>query len=137
MKISKLLNAPVAPVWHDLSLLLLRISFGVLLLANHGFGKIPRLTADEVRFLNFLGAGPRISLGLAVFAEVVCSSLIILGLFTRLAAIPIIITMVTVIFFVHINDTLKQMELPILYLSAMILILVKGPGKYSIDHKLF
>lgn len=137
MKISKLLTAPAAPAWNDLSLLLLRLSFGTLLLVNHGWGKIPRLTGDEVKFLNFLGLGPRFSIGLAVFAEVICASLIILGLFTRFAAVPIIITMLTVIFFVHINDTLKQMELPILFLTAMILILVKGPGRYSIDHKLF
>jgi putative oxidoreductase len=137
MKIFRFLTAPAPAAWHDFSLLLVRICFGGLLLANHGLGKLPRLTAEEIRFLNFLGIGSRASLGLAVFAEVVCSSLIILGLLTRFATIPIIITMFTVIFFVHINDGLKAMELPILFLASMILLLVKGPGRYSIDQKLF
>lgn len=123
--------------WNDTSLLLIRLSFGGLLLINHGWGKIGRLMADEVKFLDFMGLGPRISLGLAVFAEVVCSALIVVGLFTRYATLPIIITMLTVIFMVHINDGLRELELPILFLTSMVVILMKGPGKYSIDHKLF
>lgn len=104
---------------------------------THGLPKLSRLTSEEeIKFADPFGFGPFMSLVLVVFAEVVCSILIILGLATRLASIPPIITMFVAAFHAHGNDPFGTKEKPLLFLLIFIVLLVFGSGKYSIDHKL-
>ncbi len=116
-------------------LLIFRIGVSALML-THGYPKLMKLLNGDMQFGDPLGIGAGTSLVLAVFAEAVCSFLIILGLGTRLATIPVIITMATAAFIVHANDPFGRQELPILFLLAFITILITGPGKYSIDQKI-
>ncbi|MFC0344613.1 DoxX family protein [Epilithonimonas hispanica] len=61
---------------------------------THALPKFEKLIAnDNIEFINFLGLGSAISLVLVVFAELLCSVFIIFGFITRLAAIPLMITM--------------------------------------------
>ncbi|MEM1119507.1 MAG: DoxX family protein [Bacteroidota bacterium] len=118
----------------DLSLLLLRITFGGLMLINHGIGKFNSLMAGgEIKFPPIMGMSPKMSLTLAVFAEVLCAVMVVLGLFTRLAVIPLIITMLVAIFVIHISDPFKKMEMAILYLIPYLVLFWNGSGKYSVD----
>ncbi len=104
------------------------------MLYGHGMGKMRRLFGSEtIEFADPFGIGPVASLGMAVFAEVICAVLLILGLFTRWAAIPLIITMVVAAFYVHIADPFSRMEKAILYLVPYICLLVAGGGYYSLD----
>jgi len=104
------------------------------MLYGHGIGKMRRLFGNEpIEFADPFGLGPVASLGMAVFAEVVCAVLLILGLFTRWATIPLIITMVVAAFYVHIADPFSRMEKAILYLVPYICLLVAGGGFYSLD----
>lgn len=73
------------------------------------------------------------SLALAIFAEFFCSALLVLGLFTRWASIPLIITMGVAVFDIHIDDGFAVMEKALLYLTAYLSILILGPGKLSLD----
>jgi putative oxidoreductase len=73
------------------------------------------------------------SLVLAVFAEVFCSILIMLGLFTRLSAIPLIITMLVAWLMVHISDPFGDQELPVFYLVSYVVLFLQGAGWYSLD----
>lgn len=73
---------------------------------------------------------------LAVFAEFVCSILVILGLVTRLAVIPIMITMATAVVFAHANDPFGVKEKPLLFLVVFTFLLLVGPGRYSVDRSL-
>lgn len=121
----------------DVSLLLLRLAFGGLMLLNHGIGKWQSLMAGgEIKFPSVLGLGNEFSLGLAVFAEVVCAFLVVIGLFTRLAVVPLIVTMLVAIFVIHIDDPLKKMEMAILYLIPYLVLFWNGSGKYSVDNSL-
>ncbi len=118
----------------DISSLLIRLTFGFTMLYNHGWGKFMRFFEDgPVKFGDPIGLGPTVSLGLASFAELFCAGALMIGLFTRLSTIPLIITMGVAIFVVHINDPLGKWELPMMYIVAYLAILIIGPGKYSLD----
>lgn len=117
----------------DLGLLIFRVGIAALML-THGIPKLIRaFNGDDIRFADPLGMGEMLTFTFAIFAEFICSVLIILGLGTRLAAIPLILTMIVVIFGVHLPDGFGRQELPILYLIGFILLFFTGGGKYSLD----
>jgi len=119
---------------HDITLLLLRITFGGLMIINHGFPKLQRLFGGEpIEFMNFMGLGPEVSLGLAVFAEFLCAILIVIGLGTRFAAVPLIITMFVAAFVAHGDDPFSRQEKPLLFMVPYIALLISGGGKYALD----
>jgi len=115
------------------ALLILRISVGVLML-NHGYTKLIGFDGMKDNFMNFLGIGKTASLLLVIFAEFFCSVFLILGLFTRLAAIPLVITMAVALFKTHNMEIFGKGELSALYLAAYIVLLLLGPGKISADN---
>lgn len=120
----------------DLVLLLLRLAFGWQMLAFHGWGKAVKLfSGDPTAFADPFGLGPVPSLVLAVFAEALCAFLLVIGLFTRWATVPLIITMVVAVFIVHQGDPWGDRELGLLYLSGYLAIAVFGPGQYSLDEQ--
>ena len=115
-------------------LLLLRVGVGLFML-THGYGKLLNLMGSEpIQFPDPLGVGATASLSLAVFAEVFCSVLLILGAFTRIAAIPLLITMLVAAFIAHASDGFGKRELPLMYAIIYVAILLAGPGKYSLDN---
>lgn len=118
----------------DLSLLLLRLTFGGLMIINHGWSKFQKLLNDDpIKFADPIGLGAEFSLGLTVFAEVLCALMVVLGLFTRLAVIPLLVTMFVAIFVIHISDPFKKMEMAILYLIPYLILLWHGSGRFSLD----
>lgn len=119
--------------WLNLWLLILRIGASILML-THGFPKLMKVIEGNMQFGDPLGLGATTSLILATFAEAFCSIFIMLGLATRLATIPLIITMATAAFIVHADDPFSRQEMPLLYLLIYITLLVTGAGKYSVDH---
>jgi putative oxidoreductase len=115
-------------------LLLLRIISGGGMLIAHGYPKLVRLLQGEVAgFKDPFNLGETVSLGLAVFAEVFCAILVIIGFKTRLALIPLIITMVVAFFVIHSGDPFKQKELAFIYLAMYMTLFMTGPGWYSLD----
>src|ERR1700712_672668 len=82
------------------AMFVLRVGFGVLILM-HGYDKLVHFNNYKTQFIPFLGMSSSISLSLAIFAEFFCAILLILGLFTRFAAIPLIITMSVALFKAH------------------------------------
>ena len=112
----------------------LRLVVGSCMIYNHGYGKILKFASfKEIIFLNLFNLGPSTSLFLAVCTEILCSILIIIGLYTRMALIPLFTTMLAAIFLVHSNDSLRQQEKAILYGVSYIALFLTGPGKLSID----
>lgn len=103
---------------------------------THGWPKLQKVINGNFQFGDPLGIGPEASLILTVFAEVVCSILLILGLATRLAVIPLITTMAVAFFIVHAADDFKTKELALIYLSIFLCIFFTGPGKLSLDKAL-
>ena len=83
-----------------------------------------------------LGVGSPLSLGLAIFGEMVCSMGFIIGLLYRLAMLPMIFTMGMAFFVIHGNDPFSVKELALVYLVVFILMYISGPGKFSVDYVL-
>lgn len=133
----KLLGLNPEPIFVNVSLLIARIGIGALML-THGWPKLMMLLGDDpIQFPGVMGLGATASLTLAVFAEVVCSILILLGLATRLASIPLLITMLVAVFHIHANDPFAMQEMGVLYLLAYAILLLMGSGKYSLDALIF
>ncbi len=117
-----------------LALLIARMGIGLLML-THGLVKMQMLfSGAPVQFPSVMGISPEIALALAVFAEVVCSILLITGLATRLAVIPLIITMLVAWLAIHAADPFVKQEPAIQYLLVYLVLLLAGSGKYSLDY---
>ena len=116
----------------NFAMFILRVSTGVLM-ASHGFTKLVHFSTMKNHFMNFMGMGSTASLALVVFTEFFCSIFLILGLFTRMACIPIIIEMAVIVFIVTHGNVFGEGERAALYLAATLTLLFLGPGKISVD----
>ncbi|MBS1645588.1 MAG: DoxX family protein [Bacteroidetes bacterium] len=118
----------------NITLFVGRVALALFML-SHGLGKAGKLLGNElIKFGDPIGLGQELSLFLAVFAEVICSVLLLLGLATRAALIPLMFTMGVAAFVVHAGDDFGSKELPLMYLLAYLLIFIFGAGKYSLDY---
>lgn len=122
-------NEFVENVW----LLMLRAGAGAFMM-THGVPKLQKLLAGDLAFADPFGIGSTPSLILAVFAEVFCSALVVLGIATRLATLPLIVTMSVAAFMIHANDPFARKEMAFLYLLIFITILVYGSGKFALGN---
>ena len=129
---SKFLSTKYSVGAFNLGMLVLRIATG-LLLASHGYEKLIKFSTLKYKFMNFMHLGSTVSLSLIIFAELVCGILLILGLFTRFACIPIITGMVVVVFVVSHGQIFDAGERGMVYLAATLTILLCGPGRISVD----
>ncbi|WP_172283249.1 DoxX family protein [Chryseobacterium sp. LAM-KRS1] len=127
-------NSNSNPIFRDIILLIVRVFIGFAML-SHGYPKLQMLLeGGKIDFYDFLGLGPQISLILTIIAEFVCSILLILGLFTRVALGFLIFTMIIAGFVVHGSDPFEKKELAFIYLSVYLLLIAYGAGKISVDY---
>jgi putative oxidoreductase len=120
----------------NVSILIVRIYTSAMML-THGAPKLMRLLDGDMKFRDPIGLGPELSLILTVFSEFFCSILIIIGLGTRLATIPLLITMVVVLFIVHGSNPISEHLNVVAYIAAYLALFATGSGKYSLDYKFF
>lgn len=128
----KLFSGKLNPGLVHFSLLLLRVSTGLLILM-HGIPKLEHFNEMSLVFGDPLHIGSELSLILVIFAEVGCAVFLIVGLFTRLMILPLLIEMVVILLKIHNHSPFHMQELDWHYLIACIIILVCGPGKVSVD----
>lgn len=117
----------------DAMLLALRLLFGGLMLW-HGISKIENFASLLDNFPNPIGLGSRLSLYLAIFAEVICSAAVIIGAFYRLALVPLIFTMCVAMVIVHNGQSFAAKELATIFLVMFVLLFLLGAGRYSLDN---
>lgn len=115
-------------------LAILRVGLGLIML-KHGLDKLTGF--NEMRGMNQLFGSPT-DLILVIFAELFCSIFLVLGLFTRFALIPLIITMCVAFFKTHHHLIFTEKcedsgQVALLFLIGYIALLFTGPGKFSID----
>lgn len=85
---------------------------------------------------------PQMSAPFVGFVEIICGTLVIVGLFTRLAAVPLLAVILTAIATTKVPMLLHQGVWPMLHearvdfsmLLALLFLLLVGPGALSVDH---
>jgi len=121
------------PVSEDFGYLVLRLGAGGTMFWQHGWPKLMAFSDKVDSFADPFGLGSAFSLVLLLLAEVLCSALVVLGLWTRLAVIPLIIAMAVVVFMVKGDAEFAEKELAAVYLMSFVVLLFTGSGRFSID----
>jgi putative oxidoreductase len=120
----------------DIALLIARVGIAALML-THGIPKLMMLfSGAPIQFPAVFGMSAQFSLVLTVLVEVFGSIFLIAGLFTRLAVIPLIGTMLVAALLIHSADPLSAKEPALLYLTTYLVLFFAGAGKYSVDYLL-
>ncbi|OAM89292.1 DoxX family protein [Termitidicoccus mucosus] len=130
-----ILQLRAVPVSVNLALLALRAWLGLSMLLLHGWVKVVNFSAMVSHFPDPFGLGQKTTLILAIFSEVVCSALLVVGLFTRLAALGGAAAMAIAFFAVHNSQLTGQQsgELAFIYLAGFAAIVLAGGGRFSVD----
>ena len=143
----KFFTSTANPLHKNLGLLVLRLLIGVLM-ALIGYEKLIHFTemaasdfwAKNVSFLGITGSFP---LALTVFAEFFCSIFIIVGFLTRFSTLILMFCMgyiFTVVFPsapITAGEHGMEFNTAFTYFIIYFVLLLTGPGKYSVDYKWF
>ena len=118
-------------------ILLVRVAMGVGF-AITGYGK---LTNHEKIVGFFTGLGipmPGLNAVVASWTELLCGTALVLGVMTRLAAFPLIITMIVAILTAKLKDLHGFFDLvsadEFTYIMVLLMIMILGPGGIAVDH---
>lgn len=118
---------------------LARLTLGMIFLGT-GWGKLHNLEKVTQFFIQLHIPAPAFNAALVGATELVCGVLLLLGLLTRLAAIPLIATMSVAIATAKsgeiegFRDLLGLQEFD--YLVLLVWIAIAGAGAFSVDHAL-
>jgi putative oxidoreductase len=129
----KLLSTAYSDNAFNFAMLVQRVVTGLMLLIAHGLLKISNFSELSGTFFDPFHIGHRNSLVLCIFSEVFCSMLLVLGLFTRLAAFVIVLELSFLVFMYHRGQPIKNLDLAIMYLTSTFSVLLLGPGRVSVD----
>lgn len=116
----------------DLALFILRVGSAGMMM-THGWNKLMNFQDKSVSWPDPLHVGHSVSLGMTVFAELFCAGFLLLGLFSRLALVPLIFLMTVAVFVIHAGDSFGDKEHAVLFLVPYIVLFFTGPGIYSLD----
>lgn len=150
----KLLALSFVPLGADLGLLLFRVVMAVLMIRFHGWGKLTGWENEAMRrpnlfsldgarkefhtFPDYIGIGSELSYVLVTWLETFGAMMIIAGLFTRINALGLFITMMVAWAFHHGMrfSGPNAGEMAFAFGFGYLLLFLAGPGKYSLDRKL-
>lgn len=121
----------------DAGKLLLRVALGVLILL-HGMAKVIGGPAFVLGLMDQIGM-PAVFGYLVYVGEVIAPILVIVGIWTRLAAVVIAINMVVAVALVHGKELLSlsktggwALELQGMFFIAAVVVALQGAGRYSL-----
>lgn len=131
-----MLRKLVAADTPDVGLLFARLAGAALLLWVHGLPKLLHWRGELAHIDDPLHLGAGITLACALFAEVVCPLLIAVGLFTRLACLPVLFLLLVSMVLVHSDWSIEQGQFGWLLLIVFGTIALAGAGRWSVDRRL-
>lgn len=132
-----ILSTQVPDVHLDKALLFFRIAAGVGMIHTHGMKKLLDFQAEVANIPDPLGIGGYPSALIAVFINIVCAGLVVVGFFTRLNALCILSLTLMGLLVVHASDPWSVRDIPYMYSLAFGLISWLGAGRYSLDRQLY
>lgn len=134
------------PINLDLGLLIIRIIIGVLM-AFYGYEKLMNFDAmaksEFWQSVNFLCTTGTIPLALTVFAELLCSLFLIVGLLTRISLFFLLFCMAYIFLVVMPNQIISkgsngyEFNNAFTYFVIYLGLFFTGAGKYSLDKMFF
>jgi len=119
-----------------LGLLVARLTVGIEFVST-GWGKVTHLGKVTAYFGELGIPAPGFNATLASFTELVCGSLLVFGVASRLAACPLLVTMVVAIATAKkdelhgVTDLVGFVEWT--YIAILVIVAVFGPGRASVD----
>ncbi len=122
--------------WEWLPILIARITVGWVF-AESGWGKLQHLD-KVVEFFTSLGIPqPQLQAPFVAGVELICGLLIVLGFLTRIASVPLIITMIVAILTAKSEDLKSVSDLfgmsEYLYIVLLFWFIFSGGGKVALD----
>jgi len=132
-RLFKPLTLPTSANW---GILILCVGTSLLMM-RYEISKLERSMAGDKGFADPFGLCEEFTLALTIFAELICSVLLLAGLFTKAVLTPLIFTMLVALLIIHSDDPFDTKEPPIVFLIPYFTIFLTGPGRFSFDHKLF
>ena len=144
---------PINPknVQIDWVTLVLRLVMGIGF-CIHGWAKISKGTAGFGKLLAWIGIPfPQASAVVTSYTELIGGVVLILGIWTRFAVIPLAITMIVALFTINIHygfSSIKTIgltpagpvfgppgyEINLLYMGGLFALFILGAGKWSVGH---
>jgi len=127
-----------SPLWQQTGITFIRIIVG-LFITYHGLEVFDKQKmTDYAKWLTDLHfPSPLFMAYLGKGIEFVAGLLFLLGLFTRIAIIPLIITMLIITFGMGKGKIYMDDQHPFLFVLLFLVIFFTGPGNFSLDHILF
>jgi putative oxidoreductase len=123
----------------EIGLLIARVSLGFYMAAGHGWGKVPP-SAGFIGYTEKLGfPAPELMAWGAGINEFFVAIMLMLGLFTRPAAIGLVFTMGVAAFVAHGSDPFvaapgePSKEMAMLYLIPFLMFAFTGSGRTGLD----
>ena len=110
-------------------------TFADPLMIGEGIQKVQNWIGFDFWLTDPIGFGEGLSLTLAAGAEFVAALLVVLGLATRISALPLVITMLVAALIFHAGDPFGDKELPLIYATIFLSLFFTGPGEYSLDYR--
>ena len=122
----------IQPFSTDLGILLLRLILGGLFIW-HGYDALNHYKLYLSMSKSTIGLDVSLEFNLVVFSQFICGILVAAGVLTRLAVIPIFISMTVAFFIAHHGQPFMMKELPFAYWLLCIPVFVLGSGRLSVD----
>jgi putative oxidoreductase len=123
----------------DLALLLGRLGVGLVFLST-GWGKVHNVEKVTEFFTALHIPAPGFHAVLVGWSELLCGLALVVGLFTRLATAPLIVSMIVAIVTAKRGDIHGFFDLvafeEFTYLVLLVMIAILGPGAIALDHLL-
>ena len=120
--------------------LLARVTLGVLFMST-GWGKVHNLAKVAAFFAELHIPAPAIQATFVSYVELIGGALVLVGLFARLASLPLIGSMAVAILTAKADEVHGLPDLFGLvewtYLALLAWVALAGPGRASLDHFIF
>jgi putative oxidoreductase len=119
-----------------LALLAGRLAVGLLFVST-GWGKVHNIPKVTMFFEKLGIPAPGFNAVLVGWSELLCGSALVIGLLSRLATVPLIVSMIVAILTAKLSDIHGIFDLvgadEFTYLVVLVIIAILGPGRVALD----